>query len=120
VAAGGIEMSEEQTEQPAEAPTSAWGMYSTQIITSVIAAVLGLGTVVYHLLEGWGWIDSFYFSVITLTSVGYGDLAPTSPESKLFTTVYIVTGISLLGAALNEVMKRRGRHRASKYAQRTR
>ena len=37
--------------------------------TSVIIAV---GTVFYHYIEGWSWIDAAYFSVITLTTIGYG------------------------------------------------
>lgn len=90
---------------------TAWHLYSTQILITFIIAVLGIGTVVYHFLEDWGWVDSLYFSVVTLTSVGYGDLAPTTRASKLFTVVYIAVGISLLGAALNEILKRRQRLR---------
>jgi voltage-gated potassium channel len=96
-----------------------WGMYSTQLITLMILMVIGAGTVVYRYLEDWGWVDSFYFTVITLTTVGYGDLAPSSSGSKLFTVFYIAAGISLLGAALNEVLKRRGRRMAAKRVRRT-
>ncbi|MCP3910760.1 MAG: two pore domain potassium channel family protein [Actinomycetia bacterium] len=78
--------------------------------------MIGIGTVVYRYVEDWSWVDSLYFSVITLTIVGYGDLVPTSSASKLFTVVYIVTGISLLGAAVNEILKRRGRRFALKRA----
>ena len=35
---------------------------------------IGVGSVFYHFIENWSWIDSIYFSVITLTTVGYGDL----------------------------------------------
>ena len=89
------------------------------MILVLVVAVVGLGTVVYRYLEDWSWVDSLYFSVITLTSVGYGDLAPSTSGSKLFTVFYIFMGISLLGAALNEILKRRGRHRAAKKAART-
>ena len=111
-------MYQQQTEQPDGTTTTTWHLYSSQILAGFVVAVLGLGTVVYRLLEDWGWIDSFYFSVITLTTVGYGDLAPTSPESKLFTSFYLITGISLLGAALNEITKRRRNQRVSKRARR--
>jgi voltage-gated potassium channel len=94
-------------------------MYSTHIITLMIVCVIGVGTIVYRYLEDWGWVDSLYFTVVTLTTVGYGDLAPSTSGSKLFTVFYIVTGISLLGASLNEVLKRHGRRRAAKRAQRT-
>jgi hypothetical protein len=111
-------MSERRTDDNVDTPEGVWAMYSTHIITLVIVAVIGIGTVVYRYLEDWGWVDSLYFSVITLTAVGYGDLAPTSSASKLFTIVYIVSGISLLGAAANEVLKRRRRRFAVKRARR--
>ena len=88
--------------------------YSTQILVGTIAVVLGLGTVVYRWLEGWSWVDSLYFSVVTLTTVGYGDLSPTTDASKLFTVAYLAAGISLLGASFNEIMKRRQRHRRAR------
>ncbi len=112
-------MSEEPTEDDTDPPATAWGTYSTQVLVGLSLAVVGLGTVVYRYLEDWGWVDSLYFSVITLTSVGYGDLAPSTSGSKLFTVFYILTGLSLLGASLNEIMKRRGRTRAAKRAART-
>jgi hypothetical protein len=46
--------------------------------------------------------------------VGYGDLAPSADGSKLFTVVYLLVGLSLLGAALNEMSKRRQRRRMVK------
>jgi len=97
-----------------------WDHYSSRIITGMGLSVVAGGTIVYRLLEDWGWVDSLYFSVITLTSVGYGDLAPSSAGSKLFTVFYIVIGISLLGAALNEVLKRRGRRAVARRARRRR
>ena len=88
---------------------STWERHSFHIVASLSAGALVTGTVVYRLLEDWGWVDSFYFSVITLTTVGYGDLSPSTAASKLFTVVYVVSGISLIGAYLNEVMKLRAR-----------
>jgi hypothetical protein len=46
---------------------------------------------------------------VALTTVGFGDLSPTSDASKLFTVFYIFSGISLIGALLNEFMKRHAR-----------
>lgn len=59
-------------------------------------AIIGLGTVVYRNLEGWSWIDSLYFSVVTLTTVGYGDFSPTTDAGKLFTIFYILVGIGII------------------------
>ena len=89
--------------------TEAWEAHATRIVGALSLFVLGLGTVVYRILEDWSWVDAFYFSSVTLTTVGFGDLSPTTTASKLFTVFYIFTGISLIGALLNEFLKRHAR-----------
>lgn len=75
--------------------------YRDLLITTSI--VIGLGTVVYHFLEGWSWVDSMYFSVITLTTVGYGDIAPATDGGKLFTIIYIIIGVGIILSFVNAV-----------------
>jgi voltage-gated potassium channel len=55
---------------------------------------------VFHNLEGWSLIDSFYFSAITLATVGYGDFTPKTTTGKLLTIAYIFMGFGLLVALL--------------------
>jgi hypothetical protein len=93
-----------------------WEDRGIHLIGGLALAAVGVGTLMYRWMEGWGWVDSLYFSVVTLTTVGYGDLSPTSPGSKLFTVFYIIGGISLFGAFLNNVMKRRARRTARRRA----
>jgi voltage-gated potassium channel len=59
--------------------------------------LIGVGTIFYHVVEGWGWLDSVYFCVVTLATVGYGDLHPDTPLAKLFTIPYIIFGVAMLG-----------------------
>jgi voltage-gated potassium channel len=62
---------------------------------------LALGTVDYRYIEGWSWLDSLYFSVITLTTIGYGDFSPQTDIGKLFTMAYIIIGVALILGFVN-------------------
>ena len=66
-----------------------------------------VGTVVFHLLEKWSWVDSLYFTVITLATVGYGDLTPTTPVGKLVAVIFVIAGVGIFLAFLNKLMERR-------------
>ena len=65
-------------------------------LLSLTTFVLGFGTVTYRLIEQWNWIDCLYFSVVTLTTVGYGDVAPATTAGKLFTIFYIIIGLGII------------------------
>jgi hypothetical protein len=65
-------------------------------LTVAVIITLIIGTLFYHAVEDWGWIDSFYFCVTTLTTVGYGDFAPKTDIGKIFTTLYLLIGIGFL------------------------
>jgi hypothetical protein len=67
------------------------------------ASALVVGTLAYHWLEGWSLLDSLYFSVITLATVGYGDFVPTTPVARIFTILYVINGISILLALLDRI-----------------
>jgi voltage-gated potassium channel Kch len=67
--------------------------YRTVLIWMLV--ILLTGTIFYHRTEGWSWLDSLYFSVITLATIGYGDLVPTTDSSKIFTMAYILIGFSV-------------------------
>ena len=82
-------------------------------------ALLALATVVYRQLEGWGWIDAFYFSAVAVTTVGFGDLTPTGDAGKLFTVAYIFAGISLIAAVINETLRRNSRAVHAAHVRRT-
>ncbi len=84
------------------------------ILLSLAITVVILGTVVFHLLEKWSWIDSLYFTVITLATVGYGDLTPTTPVGKLVAVIFVIVGVGIFLAFLNKVMERRVERRGKR------
>ena len=81
--------------------------FRAMIVT--LGGLLLSGTVFYRSVEGWGLVDSLYFCVMTLSTVGYGDLHPTTPVSKLFTMVYIFAGAGVFVAFISKVTALRHR-----------
>lgn len=67
-----------------------------KIATLALALILLMGTVFYHFYEGFTWVDAFYFTAITITTVGYGDVYPTRDLSKIFTVFLAFSGIGLV------------------------
>lgn len=65
-------------------------------LLALIMVMLGTATIVYSHLEGWSAIDSLYFSAVTMTTIGYGDLTPTTPISKLFTVFFVLSGVAVM------------------------
>ena len=76
-----------------------------QFVSLALLAAIAIisGTGFYSLVEGLRVVDAFYFSVVTLTTVGYGDFAPETDAGKLFTAVYVLVGIGILLAFVTTV-----------------
>lgn len=70
-----------------------------------IVLVLVTGTLGYRLIEGWPFLDGFYMTVITITSIGYGEIHPLSTEGRIFTLFIIAIGIGVVGHALVSVSR---------------
>ena len=77
----------------------------TRGILMWVILLLLIGTWFYTVVEGWTVTDAFYFSVITLSTVGYGDFSPATTAGKMFTTVYILVGISIIVVFANTLAK---------------
>ncbi|HLE45395.1 MAG TPA: potassium channel family protein [Thermoplasmata archaeon] len=82
--------------------------------SGVLLVLVALCTLVVHFVEGWTWVDSVYFSIASITTVGYGDLAPAHEATKLFLIVYLPLGIGVgftvltaVGARILEAQRRR-------------
>ena len=77
-----------------------------RMLIGFAASMLALGTVVYHFVERISWLDAYYLSVITLTTVGYGDVTPHTPVGKIFTTFYIFAGVGILASFISYTSRR--------------
>jgi len=74
-------------------------------LLALVVTLLLSGTVFFTLVEGWSVLDSLYFSVTTLTTVGFGDPAPTTAAGKIFTILYIFLGLGVIGGFINVLAK---------------
>jgi voltage-gated potassium channel len=67
----------------------------------LVVIILSIGTIGYMLLSQYSFVDALYMTVITVTTVGFGELRPFSPEEKVFTIFLILTSITVFGYAVS-------------------
>jgi len=63
------------------------------LAVSLVAVISVIGATGYMLIEHWSILDAFYMSVITISTVGFGEVKPLSPAGRAFTIGLIVTGV---------------------------
>jgi voltage-gated potassium channel len=54
-----------------------------------------IGTIGFHWIEGWDFLDSLYMAVITLTTVGFNEVHPLGPGGRIFAMVFLVVGLGV-------------------------
>ena len=69
---------------------------------SFLITLTAVSTVFFRYVEGWSWIDSYFFTVVTLSTVGYGNLVPVTPHGKIATTILIVAGIGAFAFVIQQ------------------
>jgi len=68
---------------------------------SVLLLVAGM--FFYHRVEDWTLLEALYFSVLTLTTVGYGDYYPHTGAGRVFTVFYVLLGLGIVLALLAQI-----------------
>jgi voltage-gated potassium channel len=71
-------------------------------VLSLVLLIIVLGTLGYRMIEGWNFLDSLYMTVITVTTVGYGEVHRLSPKGTVFTILLIVGGVGTALYAFTE------------------
>jgi len=81
--------------------TEAQAKLGWSILTMV--CLIGIGTVCYSLIEDVTAIQAFYWSSVTVTTVGYGDVSPVTDGGKWFSIFYLLIGTVLMAKALGDI-----------------
>jgi voltage-gated potassium channel len=76
----------------------------TRGILLLATTYIFLGALAYSYIEGWPLDDAVYFTVVMLTTIGFGDLAPVTDVGRLFTIVYVILGLGILSAFIGAVV----------------
>ncbi len=73
--------------------------YNSKIRQAIflLTLLIALGVSGFRLIADYSWIDAFYMTAITITTVGFGEVTPLDPEAKLFTIFLIINSVVVLG-----------------------
>jgi len=100
-----VEMKRHRADESIPASSSRLG--EPLLAITVIGAYLGIAVAIYsYLISDWPIVDSLYFAIVTVTTVGYGDIGPKGPDAKIVTMCFQVVGVGLIGLALGIIADR--------------
>lgn len=69
----------------------------------LIAFVLITGVLGYRFISDFSWLDAFYRTVITMTTVGFSEEGPLNTESKIFTVFLIISSVFIFAFAISVI-----------------
>ena len=77
----------------------------TRLGLVAVGMAVAIGTVVFHVLEGWSIFDSFYVTAQTVTTVGFGDLSPRTFSGRIFASFFMLLGVGVVLYALTSTVQ---------------
>jgi voltage-gated potassium channel len=84
-----------------------WKSPDNRQILVVAIWLLAAGTLIFMIVERLSVIDAFYFSFITLATIGFGDIVPTTDLGKIVAVIYGIAGLGVLGALVSTISQQR-------------
>ena len=80
-------------------------LFRSKIYTAIIMLVMLIiiGVLGFKMMSDFSWLDSLYMTIITITTVGFQEVKPLDPESKIFTIFLIMTSVVIVGYALTVI-----------------
>lgn len=100
-----------------ESSTSYYTKNGLIVFLPIIAYVI-FGASMYQYLEKFSPLDSYYFVVITLSTIGYGDFSPHTNAGKLFTIFFIIFGLAIFSSLIAAITARARDRRERRQARR--
>jgi len=71
------------------------------VAISLVILTLFIGVLGFRFIADYSWVDAVYMTVITITTVGYGEVNPLTPEAKIFTVILILCSVVIVGYAIS-------------------
>lgn len=93
------------TQRPLELIGIMLGGAEIQLTVTILLMTLTVGTLGYMVIEGWSFINAFYMTVITLTTVGYGEVEPLSSTGRVFSVIIILCGVTILAYGVSSTVE---------------
>jgi voltage-gated potassium channel len=81
------------------------GRFRIRYAVLAVVIAIALGTLSFHLIEGWSILDSLYVTTQTVTTVGFGDVTPKSIHGRIFATVFMLVGVGVVLYALTSTVQ---------------
>jgi voltage-gated potassium channel Kch len=76
--------------------------FRLKFFMAVLLAVMLMGTLGFSYLQNLSLLDAFYFTIVTIATVGYGDIVPTTQAGRVLAVILIITGVgAFLGVVVN-------------------
>ena len=71
----------------------------------VMIAIIFLGTVSFSIVENWTWLESLYMTLITVTTVGFGEVHPLSENGRIITLLILVGGLITFSVGISTLTR---------------